>query len=231
MGPRPRTVSKSVKETASINTVSSTEDQEQPPPSAATGLRRKLSLGWRKTPPKATTTSNAEPLKLQTKYDDMPPPKIPASATWSTDSPISGSSSGRPSFESTKLESHRSKPSVSSNNKMPHLESAPAAKPPMPSNIAVRQPQVSTSSVPQASAPPQGQRSTSWSILGSMNRTLGSKNTPPQPKPRTINALHLDKDDVAANDEMRRLSTKRRDIDVAARETEELRKRATQKKE
>jgi len=39
----------------------------------------------------------------------------------------------------------------------------------------------------------------------------------------------LDKDDVAANDEMRRLSTKRRDIDVAARETEELRKRATQK--
>ncbi|THY67814.1 kinase-like protein [Aureobasidium pullulans] len=221
MGPRPRTVSKSVKETASINTVSSTEDQEQPPPSAATGLRRKLSLGWRKTPPKATTTSNAEPLKLQTKYDDMPPPKIPASATWSTDSPISGSSSGRPSFESTKLESHRSKPSVSSNNKMPHLESAPAAKPPMPSNIAVRQ--------PQASAPPQGQRSTSWSILGSMNRTLGSKNTPPQPKPRTINALHLDKDDVAANDEMRRLSTKRRDIDVAARETEELRKRATQK--
>ena len=229
MGPRPRTVSKSVKETASINTVSSTEDQEQPPPSAATGLRRKLSLGWRKTPPKATTTSNAEPLKLQTKYDDMPPPKIPASATWSTDSPISGSSSGRPSFESTKLESHRSKPSVSSNNKMPHLESAPAAKPPMPSNIAVRQPQVSTSSVPQASAPPQGQRSTSWSILGSMNRTLGSKNTPPQPKPRTINALHLDKDDVAANDEMRRLSTKRRDIDVAARETEELRKRATQK--
>ncbi|CAD0023591.1 unnamed protein product [Aureobasidium pullulans] len=232
MGPRPRTVSKSVKETASINTVSSTEDQEQPPPSAATGLRRKLSLGWRKTPPKATTTSNAEPLKLQTKYDDMPPPKIPASATWSTDSPISGSSSGRPSFESTKLESHRSKPSISaSNNKMPHLESAPAAKPPMPSNIAVRQPQVSTSSVPQASAPPQGQRSTSWSILGSMNRTLGSKNTPPQPKPRTINALHLDKDDVAANDEMRRLSTKRRDIDVAARETEELRKRATQKKE
>ncbi|THZ32513.1 kinase-like protein [Aureobasidium pullulans] len=229
MGPRPRTVSKSVKETASINTVSSTEDQEQPPPSAATGLRRKLSLGWRKTPPKATTTSNAEPLKLQTKYDDMPPPKIPASATWSTDSPISGSSSGRPSFESTKLESHRSKPSVSSNNKMPHLESAPAAKPPMPSNIAVRQPQVSTSSVPQASAPPQGQRSTSWSILGSMNRTLGSKNTPTQPKPRTINALHLDKDDVAANDEMRRLSTKRRDIDVAARETEELRKRATQK--
>ncbi|THX58964.1 kinase-like protein [Aureobasidium pullulans] len=221
MGPRPRTVSKSVKETASINTVSSTEDQEQPPPSAATGLRRKLSLGWRKTPPKATTTSNAEPLKLQTKYDDMPPPKIPASATWSTDSPISGSSSGRPSFESTKLESHRSKPSVSSNNKMPHLESAPATKPPMPSNIAVRQ--------PQASAPPQGQRSTSWSILGSMNRTLGSKNTPPQPKPRTINALHLDKDDVAANDEMRRLSTKRRDIDVAARETEELRKRATQK--
>ncbi|THY53087.1 kinase-like protein [Aureobasidium pullulans] len=221
MGPRPRTVSKSVKETASINTVSSTEDHEQPPPSAATGLRRKLSLGWRKTPPKATTTSNAEPLKLQTKYDDMPPPKIPASATWSTDSPISGSSSGRPSFESTKLESHRSKPSVSSNNKMPHLESAPAAKPPMPSNIAVRQ--------PQASAPPQGQRSTSWSILGSMNRTLGSKNTPTQPKPRTINALHLDKDDVAANDEMRRLSTKRRDIDVAARETEELRKRATQK--
>ncbi|KAH0155329.1 hypothetical protein KCU86_g20691, partial [Aureobasidium melanogenum] len=147
MGPRPRAVSRSVKETASINTVSSTEDAEQPPPSATSGLRRKLSLGWRKTPPKATSSSNAEPLKLQTtKYDDMPPPKIPASATWSTDSPISTSSSGRPSFESTKLESHRSRPSVSSTNKVPHLESAPAVKPPLPSNIAVRQPQTSATS-------------------------------------------------------------------------------------
>ncbi|KAI4728978.1 kinase-like protein [Aureobasidium sp. EXF-10728] len=229
MGPRPRAVSKSVKETASIHTVSSTEDAEQPLPSAASGLRRKLSLGWRKTPPKASNTSNAEPLKLQTnKYDDMPPPKIPASATWSTDSPISTSSSGRPSFESTKLESHRSKASVSSSNKVPQLESASAAKPLPPSNIAVRQPQTSTTSVPPPAAP-QNQRSTSWSILGSMNRSLGARTTPPQPKPRTINALHLDKDDIAANDEMRKLSTKRRDIDVAARETEELRKRATQK--
>ncbi|KAH0238119.1 hypothetical protein KCV06_g200, partial [Aureobasidium melanogenum] len=229
MGPRPRAVSKSVKETASINTVSSTEDAEQPPPSAASGLRRKLSLGWRKTPPKATGASKAEPLKLQTtKYDDMPPPKIPASATWSTDSPISTSSSGRPSFESTKLESHRSKPSVSSTNKVPHLESAPAVKPPLPSNIAVRQPQTSATSASQSAAP-QGQRSTSWSILGSMNRTLGSRTTSAPPKPRTINALQLDKDDIAANDEMRKLSTKRRDIDVAARETEELRKRATPK--
>jgi dual specificity tyrosine-phosphorylation-regulated kinase 2/3/4 len=229
MGPRPRAVSKSVKETASIHTVSSTEDTEQPPPTPASGLRRKLSLGWRKAPPKAANTSNAEPLKLQTtKYDDMPPPKIPASATWSTDSPISTSSSGRPSFESTKLESHRSKPSVSSAHKMPPLESAPAVKPPMPSNIAVRQPQVNTTSAPQPIVS-QSQRSTSWSILGSMNRSLGPRTTPTQSKPRTINALHLDKDDVAANEEMRKLSTKRREIDVAARETEELRKRATQK--
>lgn len=224
MGPRPRTVSKSVKETASINTVSSTEDQEQPPPSSATAIRRKLSLGWRKAPPKVTNTTSGEPLKVQTKAEEMAPPKMPASATWSTDSPISGSSSGRPSFESTRLDSHRRKPSVSSNNKAPHLDSAPAAKPPVPSNLSVRAPQVNTASVQQ------GQRSTSWSILGSMNRTLGSRHPPPQqPKPKTINALHLDKDDVAANDEMRRLSTKRRDIDVAARETEELRKRATPK--
>ncbi|KAI5235976.1 kinase-like protein [Aureobasidium subglaciale] len=228
MGPRPRAVSKSIKETASIHTVSSTEDQEQQPLTAASGLRRKLSLGWRKTPPKAAGTSNAEPLKLQTKYDDMPPPKIPASATWSADSPISTSSSGRPSFDSTKLESHRSKPSVSSANKMPYQEAAPAVKPPMPSNIAIRQPSANTAPAPQLPAS-QSQRSTSWSILGSMNRTLGSRNAPVQPKPRTINALHLDKDDMAANDEMKRLSTKRRDIDVAARETEELRKRATQK--
>ncbi|KAH0108154.1 hypothetical protein KCU82_g24957, partial [Aureobasidium melanogenum] len=62
-----------------------------------------------------------------------------------------------------------------------------------------------------------------------MNRTLGSRTASAPPKPRTINALQLDKDDIAANDEMRKLSTKRRDIDVAARETEELRKRATPK--
>jgi dual specificity tyrosine-phosphorylation-regulated kinase 2/3/4 len=222
MGPRQRGA---MKDSASINTVSSTEDQEPSLSSATTGMRRRLSLGWRKAPPKATSDSNVEPLKLQTEQDAMPPPKIPASATWSTDSPISASSSGRPSSESTKLDSHKSKQSVSSTNKMPQLASAPSAKPPpVQSNIAIRQPQ-------PTNAPPaaQSQRSTSWSMFGSMNRNMGSRNPPPQPKPRTINALHLDKDDIAANDEMRRLSLKRRELDVAARETEELRKRATPK--
>jgi dual specificity tyrosine-phosphorylation-regulated kinase 2/3/4 len=41
-----------------------------------------------------------------------------------------------------------------------------------------------------------------------------------------INVNVKDKDDAAADDEMRRLSQKRRDVDTAARESEELRKRA-----
>ncbi|KAF1825941.1 kinase-like protein, partial [Dissoconium aciculare CBS 342.82] len=42
----------------------------------------------------------------------------------------------------------------------------------------------------------------------------------------TISAIVKDKDDLAADDEMRRLSQKRRDVDTAARETEDLKRRA-----
>jgi dual specificity tyrosine-phosphorylation-regulated kinase 2/3/4 len=44
--------------------------------------------------------------------------------------------------------------------------------------------------------------------------------------PSTISAIIKDKDDLAADDEMRRLSQKRRDVDSAARESEDLRRRA-----
>ena len=46
---------------------------------------------------------------------------------------------------------------------------------------------------------------------------------------RPTPATHLDRDDQIANEEMRRISAKRRDVDSAARETDELRKVATRK--
>ncbi|EME50335.1 hypothetical protein DOTSEDRAFT_121491, partial [Dothistroma septosporum NZE10] len=73
-------------------------------------------------------------------------------------------------------------------------------------------------------------RATSWSTL---NPTRPPTKAPPNlVKSRqaaasaTISAIIKDKDDLTADDEMKRLSQKRRDVDTAAKDSEELKKRA-----
>lgn len=219
MGPRTRAASKSMaKDSASVHTISSSEGQEQP--SSGNSLRRKLSLktGWRRTSSKVPATPSSDSTQENPpKYDDMPPPKLPASATFADFSSVAK----QPDNARCSLETARRKPSVASTlSNAPVIEPSPVTKPSAGGIPAVRQ-MHST----------HAQRSSSWSILGSSQRNAATKTAPPvQPvKSQNKPATHLDKDDVVANEEMRRLSAKRRDTEVAAREIDELRKHATRK--
>ncbi len=215
---------------------------------AGGGLRRKLSMGWRRSSSKAATHGDdkASPKdeerqrsrlqKRNAKNDaaasEMPPPKLPASATWSGDVP-SLPSSARPSLDTARSHTKR-KSQVPTSVSSIHLPDA-AEQPQSATNgvtggvktrsLHSEQPTPVTNSSSSTAA-----RASSWGNLATTLRP-GAKPAGPQgPRHRlshsTISALVKDKDDLTADDEMQRLSRKRKDVDTAARESEELKKRA-----
>lgn len=196
------------------------------------GLRRKLSLGWRRSSSKGANHPENKPspqeagaekpktaIRAIPKPGAMPPPKLPASATWSGDIP-SLPSSARPSVEVTRKKSSAGLSLANGNAGSGSDQEKPLPAPPKTRSLHSEQPQ------------PVSNRASSWGNFSFGNRSAAAKAQPsavPKAKPApatTISAIIKDKDDFAADDEMRRLSQKRRDVDQAARETEELKKRA-----
>ena len=213
---------------------------EQTPPLApevkkeSGGLRRKLSLGWRRSSSKGANHPDHKSSPQETppekpkatvraipKPGTMPPPKLPASATWSGELP-SLPSSVRPSLELARKKSYAGLNYLNGNSgSNSEQESQAPAPPPKTRALHSEQPQ------------PVANRASSWGNFSFGNRSVAAKvqtNGTAKPKSNvsanTISAIIKDKDDFAADDEMRRLSQKRRDVDQAARETEVLKKRA-----
>ena len=226
---------------------------------AGSGLRRKLSLGWRRTSSKAANhgdekaspkegeerqrsrlqkrnAKNDAAAAAATGINEMPPPKLPASATWSGDVP-SLPSSARPSLDTGPHAHNRRKSQVPTSVSSVNLPDT-ADQPPQPQATANRaiggvktrslhseQPTPVTNSSTSAAA-----RASSWGNLGTTLRP-GAKPAGPQgPRhrltPSTLSAIVKDKDDFTADEEMQRLSRKRKDVDTAAKESEELKRRA-----
>ena len=200
------------------------------------GLRRKLSLGWRRSSSKAASHADnksspqqengekqEKSSKLQKRVSEMPPPKLPASATWSGDVP-SLPSSARPSIEQNSLLGHArrksqlpasvsqiSLPSDSDNTSgSGHMGGVKTRA------LHAEQPTPVTSS----------NRASSWGNLGASARAAPPKTARHKFTSSSFSATVKDKDDYAADDEMARLSRKRKDVDSAARETEEIKRRA-----
>lgn len=200
--------------------------------SSSGGLRRKLSLGWHRSSSKGNNQLDAKPnsqdgpvsekekSKLQKRQSEMPPPRLPASATWTGEIPSIPASTSRPSTDSIRRKSGAVSTQAITNANSANLHDIPA----MPKTKSQHSEQ------PQPVAPTH--RSTSWSITNSSTRAAASKTVPTATTRKTssvvpaLSAIVKDKDDLAADEEMRRLSQKRRDVDTAARESEELKKRA-----
>ncbi|KAF2462143.1 hypothetical protein BDY21DRAFT_368265 [Lineolata rhizophorae] len=115
-GPRPQ--KHASKETNSSTTTATTaSESERPQSPSSTSIRRKLSLSWRrgstKTASQAQQNGQATDEQQQApeppKHTDMPPPKLPASATWngSLGKSPSPTTKSRPS-----LDARRRKPSM-----------------------------------------------------------------------------------------------------------------------
>ena len=218
------------KKEASSSTHTSTSTEPETP-SSGSSLRRKLSLsGWRRSSSKA---SPAHPLHSHShshsvaakseeqppqppKHGDMPPPRLPASATWSGSMGTSPSPSDR---TRPSLDFRRRKPSTVTVASDTEVDKSRPLKP--NGTQGLRAPSVSSEQPVSVTGPPKS----SSSILTPMQRMLTPKNSASVLKARHLDS-NLGRDELAADEEMRKLASKRKDFEAAARDVDELRKRA-----
>ncbi|PVH96969.1 hypothetical protein DM02DRAFT_616857 [Periconia macrospinosa] len=208
------------KETSdSTQTSTSTEPET---PLSATSLRRKLSLsGWRRNGSKTTGQAQTQNQQQQnmvqsSKQGDMPPPRLPASATWSnglggSPTPVARS---RPS-----LDFGRRKASTATVASDTEVDKTAGHK--SKASLSVRVPSAYAESTTPQQPPPKS----SSSILTPMHRMLGTKSSTNMLRARNLDP-NLEKDDLIADEEMKKLASKRKDFEHAARDVDELRKRA-----
>lgn len=184
-------------------------------PSIGSSLRRKLSLTQRS----ISKTSSAAEVDTEVppkppKHDQMPPPRFPASATWS--GPLLASPS--PTQKANRLNTPRK---ASHSNVTIHHSSSGCST--WATDQSPRKefghPDPTLTSAPTITNKP---------VLnnGSISNSLSLKDFLRDVK---VMDLQLDRDDLLAEDEMKKLASKRRDTETAAQEMDALRRRATAK--
>ena len=201
--------------------------EEPSTPASTTSLRRKLSLSWKRTSSKASKRGEAaaaqnerEDASKSVRHKEMPPPRLPASATWHGNGPYE-TQSARPSLDGRfrKSSSGFLQAQVDAENTLVNGQSDGGfAKseeniPPPPSYAEHRR---------------VASRSSSSSLLNPMQRMLGGRSSQNTLKARNLDT-NLDKDDLAADKMMEKMASRRKDFDLAAKEVDELRRRATAK--
>jgi len=172
---------------------------------STTTLRRKLSR--KRNEPKLPDFTNQD-VNLS-KYNNMPPPKLPASATWTN--PLTKSSS--PLHKPTYLKSRRQTSGSSTNTGLERQDSFDSAV----THVSASRPSLDSG----RSLTLHSNRSGSLSTISLPNPANG-KPTPPRSQ-----EAGLDREDMIAEEEMKRLALKRKDFESAARELDALRARAS----
>lgn len=212
-GPRPQTQSSAFSghgERASQ--ISSTPSDPENATTSTTSFRRKLSLSRKRSDSKTLPTS--EPKQGDpTKHDKMLPPRIPASATWSN---LSTAPSKSPTHKTGYLQTQRHV-SATTNGSHPVPR-----KPSFSSEHSLSlEPTASNNSAESDITP---NRSAS-SILSPVHKIISSARSSSAAIPRSVEP-NVDPDAVAGDEEMRHLGSKRKDFEVAARELDDLRRKA-----
>lgn len=208
-GSRPQTqtpvISSNGERISQISTPSEPENVGQPTPS----FRSKLNLTRMRSNSKSQQPdTKADPVK----HDKMPPPKIPSSSTWNN---LSSVRSRSPTLKPGYLQSRR-QASISSGNlatarKPSYSSEQSLALEPSPSNDSDKSDATSTRS--------------GTSILSPVHKIINSARSSAASNQRTVDP-NVDPDAVAGDEEMRRLGSKRKDFESAARELDDLRRKA-----
>lgn len=212
-GPRLQKPRKASKDDASSMETSNSGDASTR--SIGNSIRRKLSLTRKRSNSKAQTPvdRNIEPPKPP-KHDDMPPPKLPASATWNgpllgspTPSNLTGQtrSTRNISNSSARAQHDRARSSTWDTIETPKKDPRP----------------------PEHAAAIGSKKTARAALEGSSNQNaLSLKDFLREAKTME---LTLDRDDLTAEDEMKKLASKRKETEAAAKEVDALRRRATVK--
>ena len=219
------------------------QERDTPDTPSSSSLRRKLSLSWKR----GTKTSHAaseRESEYPPKYDGMPPPRLPVSAVWApgaepTASPSKPSHGRRKSIISTGITSGHDRTksgswgsnTTGSPRREPKTEDAPV----YPPQYQAYNPPTQNNMGPPP--PPPAKSSTSSSILSPVHKMLSNKTSIGQirrdrDRDRQPHASHdpsLDADDLIAEEEMRKLASKKKNLESATQELESLQRRAVPK--
>lgn len=208
-GPRLQKPRKASKDDASSMDTTSSVDAGAT--SFGSSLRRKLSLTRKRSCSKAQTAAerDAEFPPKPPKHDDMPPPKLPASATWN--GPLLPS----PSPSQKSIQSRATRNPSNSSVKMQHDRTRDIAETPKKDPIPSEMPAANSKRTARAAL--EGAPIPNSLSLKDFLREAKTMET------------QLDRDDLSAEEEMRRLASKRKETEKAAKEVDGLRRRATAK--
>ncbi|KAJ5888149.1 hypothetical protein N7495_008190, partial [Penicillium taxi] len=199
--------------TESLGQISTPSEPESPAVSS-TSLRDRLNV--------ARIRSNSKPkqaLEVDTesvKYNGMPPPKIPASATWNN---LSLGKSSSPSHKSHHLNTRR-KSSASS-------VTLPVTTSQKPSTGSEQNITLKPSPSNDSTGSDQSSKRSASKYVSSVQKMISTARSSPAASSRaTTDSSGVDADIVVADDEMRRLGSKRKDFEKAAKSLDELRHKA-----
>lgn len=200
---------------------SSPEDPQTP--SSMSSLRRKLSLSWKRS---SSKTEKHADNNTVTKHDAMPPPRLPVSAT-SGNSMSAKASSPSVSAKSSalQLDSTRRKASGTS------LNSTTIHHGRNRSDVSQgTQAQSTTGRLARIDSgeAPTVRPTASSSVMQKFLRTKASAAKIQQQQNEMFTA-DLDKDDLIAEEEIKKLGSRRKETEIAAKTLDTLRRRATPK--
>jgi len=206
-GPRLQKPRKASKDDASSVDMTSSVDGRAS--SIGTSIRRKLSLTRKRSTSKAQIAAerDAEPPPKPPKHDNMPPPKLTASATWSgpalaSPSPSQQANPSRArniSNSSCRMQLERTRSSTWDTAETPKKEPGPPA--------------------PKKTARANFEVTSAQNAMSLKDFLKAAKTMEPP----------LDRDDMSAEEEMKKLAAKRKETENAAKEVDALRRRATAK--
>lgn len=213
-GPRLQKPRKASKDDASSMDTASSVDVSTP--SLGSSIRRKLSLTRRRSSSKAQPAIEKDgdlPPKPP-KHDDMPPPKLPASATWN--GPLMPSHSPSQKANRSRTTRNASNSSIKMQHDLTRSTTWETAE-------TIRKDSRSSEAVTASGS----KRTVRATLEGAPSRdAMSLKDFLREAK--TLE-LQLDRDDLSAEDEMKRLSSLRKETANAAQEVDALKRRATAK--
>ncbi|KAI9819729.1 MAG: hypothetical protein M1832_003963 [Thelocarpon impressellum] len=218
-GPRPQASARTLKDDPCSPAASPTELDT---PSSGSSLRQRLSMGFKKSSSKnlhAGLDREADATVQPPRHDDMPPPRLPASATWSTSTVPSPS----PSLKGTSHLQTRRRQGSLSNIMNGHSRIMSDSWTSRATTRTPKDGQPPTAAAAAAESTPTP--STASSIMSPVHKMLGSKSSMTAVRPKHLDQ-NLDADDLSAEEEMRKLASKRKNFEAAAKEVDELRRRA-----
>ncbi|KAF3914184.1 hypothetical protein ABW21_db0208382 [Orbilia brochopaga] len=188
-------------------------------PSSGSSIRRKLSMSWKRSSSKASQAKEEREADYAMKHEVLLPPRMPNPSLWSNGNSGADSYSIQTTNMGTRKQGSGNNFSASGHDRTKSESWSSAGFPTVPQDGRSQNVQQ------QYHQDPSVVRKLPSASVPSVQRTLNNKSSISSIRSSRLEPA-LDADDVLADEEMRKLATKRKGLEAAAAEVEALHARA-----